>query len=456
MGGEPVSLWEFSYAACPNRWHTCRTMGPSSAPAAPQSAKPLRGTCLLTGRPIEVRFRGDGAIASVTSCLAAPPHVFLAPGLVDVQLNGFVGFDFNVCGSAGPEKTAAGLSRVCEHLHASGVTTFLPTLITGAPGAIAASLAALAAARALLPPRLAACVPGFHLEGPFINPADGYRGAHPAAHCAPPDLALLDRWQEAAGGLIKYVTLAPELPGALEFIRGAVARGVAVAIGHTAANAEQVAAAAAAGATLSTHLGNGVPLQLHRHANPLWAQLGEDRLAAGFIADTWHLPPEVLRAALRAKGHHRSFLVSDAAAPGGLPPGEFEGSAIGGGVVLTGEPGGARPQRLAMKQGGYLAGSAATLLQAVAHAAELVDDERGFSAHEGAAARRLARAWALASVNPARLLALPHAAALSPGAPANMVELMLPPADGGGGASPRVTRVWVLGEEVFPRAVVDN
>jgi N-acetylglucosamine-6-phosphate deacetylase len=415
----------------------------------------VHGIDLLSGgSPLELTFR-DGAIASSSPCVGAAPAgtYYLAPGLVDAQINGSLGFDFNLAGALGPAATAAGLSRVCNHLYAAGVTSFFPTLITNSDAALADSFAALSAALPLLPAAHAASIPGFHLEGPFINPGDGYRGAHPAAHCAAPDLALLDRWQAAAGGRIRCVTLAPELPGALAFIAGAVARGVAVSIGHSAATAAQVAAAAAAGATLCTHVGNGVPHELHRHANPIWAQLAEDRLSAGFIADSWHVPPEVLRVALRAKGPRRSFLVSDAAALAGCAPGEFAGAAIGGEVVLSGEPAAARPQRLAMKHGGYLAGSAATLLQAVAHAArEVVDDEGegGGGGGGGGARRRLAAAWALAATNPARLLKLPQAAALAPGAPADVVELSLLP-DG----APRVARVWVRGALVFEAAAAE-
>lgn len=402
----------------------------------------LSGIDLLSGEGITIQFRASvGTVESSAPC-AEPPGVYLAPGLCDLQVNGSLGVDFGAAGALGPSATASGLSRVCAHLHASGVTSFFPTLITSSPESLEASCASLAAALALLPPAHAASIAGFHLEGPFINPADGYRGAHPASHCAPPDLALLHRWQAAAGGRIKVVTLAPELPGALEFIAGAVAQGVAVSIGHSAATAEQVRAAAAAGASLSTHLCNGVPLSLHRHANPIWAQLGEDRLAAGFIADSWHVPPEVLRAALRAKGPLRSFLVSDAAALAGCAPGEYRGALIGGDVVLSGEPGGERPQRLGMREGGYLAGSACTLLQAVAHATGLVDGAPG----GGGATRRLAAAWALASVSPARLVGLPQSAALAPGAPADVVEFSV---EAGGG--PRVARVWVRGELVFER-----
>src|SRR5699024_3206830 len=145
-------------------------------------------------------------------------------------------------------------------------------------------------------------VPGVHIEGPSISPADGPRGAHPVEHVRPPDLAEFERWQAAGDGLVKLVTLAPEHAGAPGYIRTLAARGVIVALGHSAATPDEVHAAVDAGARLSTHLGNGVAAVLPRHPNLIWTQLADDRLYASFIADGHHLSADTFRAMLRAKG----------------------------------------------------------------------------------------------------------------------------------------------------------
>jgi N-acetylglucosamine-6-phosphate deacetylase len=200
-------------------------------------------------------------------------------------------------------------------------------------------------------------VPGYHLEGPFLNPADGYAGCHPPSAMGLPDARLVERLERLLSRPILLVTLAPELPDGESFIGAMAARGRLVAIGHSAADYRTVAAAATAGARLSTHLGNGLPRLLPKLDNPLYAQLAEDRLSASFIADGIHLPPLALKVMLRAKGLDRSILVSDAVSAAGTKPGlyPFAGMAVehsaDGSVRLPGSA--------------YLAGSALTLDQAV-------------------------------------------------------------------------------------------
>src|SRR5262249_28292297 len=143
--------------------------------------------------------------------------------------------------------------------------------------------------------RVANAVPGFHLEGPYISSEDGPRGAHPRPHVRAPDRAEFERLQEAAGGRIRLVTLAPESAAAIAFIEWLARRGIVVAIGHTAATAEQIHAAIAAGAKLSTHLGNGSHALLPRHDNYIWAQAAADQLWASLITDGHHLPAAVVR-----------------------------------------------------------------------------------------------------------------------------------------------------------------
>src|SRR6185312_14154709 len=159
--------------------------------------------------------------------------------------------------------------------------------------------------------RFAESVPGYHLEGPYLS-SGGSRGCHDPRLMHSPDWDEFMSLQEAAGGNIAIVTLAPELPNACEFIRRACAAGIIVAIGHSDATPEQIHRAVEAGASLSTHLGNGCPELIHRHQNPIWSQLASDQLTACLICDSFNLPPDFVRTVLRAKGIERCILVTDA------------------------------------------------------------------------------------------------------------------------------------------------
>ena len=241
---------------------------------------------------------------------------YSSPGFVDLQVNGFAGVDYNDSRSSMEE-----IGRSLAAQFATGVTRLYPTVITGPPDEMAACLRNLAAARARLPEGEA--MAGFHVEGPHISPEDGPRGAHPRQWVRAPDTGEFARWQEAAGGAIRIVTLSPEWPGAARYIEHITAQGVVASIGHTQASAEQIAEAVTAGATLSTHLGNGAHQLLRRHPNYIWEQLAEDRLMAGFIVDGIHLGASFLKAAIRAKGVERAVLVTDAATPAGAAPGRY-------------------------------------------------------------------------------------------------------------------------------------
>jgi len=170
---------------------------------------------------------------------------------------------------------------------------------------------------------IARAIPGIHVEGPYISSEDGPRGAHPRAHVRPPDWDEFQRLQDAAGGRIRMMTLAPEVAGALPFIEKLAAGGLIVAIGHTAASPECIQAAIHAGARISTHLGNGAHAVLPRHPNYIWEQLASDALWASFIADGHHLPASVLRCLLRVKTVARLILTCDASPFAGLPPGRY-------------------------------------------------------------------------------------------------------------------------------------
>ncbi|MBD3846185.1 amidohydrolase family protein [Bosea sp. SSUT16] len=239
------------------------------------------------------------------------------PGLVDLQVNGFAGVDFN-SGTI----TAAELDRALEAMLATGVTTCLPTIITAHPHELAARFTALdkAVSESRLGPLMC---PGYHLEGPFLNPTGGYAGCHPPEAMTAADAGLIAKLEQGLARPILMVTLAPEVAGGIALVAALARLGKVVAIGHAAVDFEIVAAAADAGATLSTHLGNGLPQQMHKLVNPLFAQLAEDRLMAGFIADGIHIHPKALKSLIRAKGLERSILVTDAVVAAGAEPGRY-------------------------------------------------------------------------------------------------------------------------------------
>ncbi len=276
----------------------------------------LLGRDPATGESVRVRV-DDGRVSAIERVPDDPGDVWVSPGWLDIQVNGFGGHDPNDPG-AGAEATAGTVRALWPH----GVTGTLVTICTQSEAHITAAVRAVADA-CDADPLIAASVPGIHVEGPHIASEDGPRGAHPLRHVRPPDLAEFERWQEAARGRITMVTMSPEHPGSVEYVRALVAMGVVVSIGHTAADGAAIRAAVDAGATMSTHLGNGAHALIRRHPNYVWDQLAEDRLAAGFIFDGHHLPPAVMRTVVRAKGVERSILVSDAVSVAGQAPGRY-------------------------------------------------------------------------------------------------------------------------------------
>lgn len=245
---------------------------------------------------------------------ADAPHC--SPGFVDLQINGFAGVDFS-----DPNLSVGAVAQVLPALWATGVTSFCPTLITNTLERLERNFAIFEAARRVVP-SFAECVPCYHLEGPYLSPGFS-RGAHDPNLMRSPDWDEFQRLQRAAGGNIGILTLAPELPGAHEFIRRVSDTGVIVAISHTDGGPDDVHGAAAAGATLNTHLGNGCPPMLHRHLAPFWAQLADDRLHASIICDGFHLTPEMVQIIHRMKGLDRCILVTDAVHVATLAPGRY-------------------------------------------------------------------------------------------------------------------------------------
>ena len=232
---------------------------------------------------------------------------------IDLQVNGWGGVDFSSA-----ELTRDGVLRVAGLLEQAGAATFLPAVVTSSPETYQAVLPLLGAA-CEKDPR----IQGIHLEGPFISSVDGAVGAHPKVHVREPTIDHFKRLQDLAGGHIRLVTLAPELAGAFGLIEYLVGNNVLVSVGHTLADSWQIEDACHAGATLATHVGNGIPNELNRTKNTLWAILASP-LSVMLITDGFHLPPDFIRVVYAAKGAGKIILTSDAAPVAGQPPGEYE------------------------------------------------------------------------------------------------------------------------------------
>ena len=275
----------------------------------------------------------------------------ITDGLFDLQVNGYAGVDFNDP-SITPEKVDHALKAMLD----DGVTGCLPTIITAQPEELTERFLALdsALAASRLGPRMA---PGYHLEGPFLNSAPGYHGCHPPDAMSDPDIGLIDGLDAKLSRPILLVTLAPERKGAIAMVQALSKAGKAVAVAHSAASFADIDAAADAGLSLSTHLGNGLPQHLPKLENTLLAQLGEPRLTACLIADGHHLPPDVLRALIRLKGKDRCILVTDAVLAASAEPGPYR---FAGMDVVLSEHG-----AVTVPGGTGLAGSALRLDQAV-------------------------------------------------------------------------------------------
>jgi len=350
-----------------------------------------------TGEPVTVEFDGPRirrVVRRGEANRSTPMGPWVAPGFIDIQVNGYGGQPFSAA-----DLTVEGVASILETYLSFGTTRVCPTVTTNSTKVMRHAIATLVEATAS-DPRFGRLVAGIHVEGPYISPNDGPRGAHPKQFTRPPDWDEFQRFQEAAKGTIRIVTLSPEYAEAESFIARATAAGIVVAIGHTSATGEQIRAAVDAGARLSTHLGNGSHLKLRRHPNYIWNQMAEDRLTASIIADGHHLPGEVVRVIVRAKTPGRIILTSDLSGFAGVPRG-IHASETGdvemladGRLVVAGEP------RL-------LAGASRPIGTCVAQAMHMAD-------------LNLSTAVEMATREPAELLGLPFRG-LRPGDAADLV-----------------------------------
>lgn len=367
----------------------------------------IRARDYRTGERIDVRI-DHGLIADITPASGAAADReagWISPALFDLQINGCHGISFS-----SSTLTIEQIRAIVNECRKHGIAGLLPTLITNSRAAVSHGVSTLRKA-CEADPAIAAAMPGIHLEGPYIGSDDGPRGAHPIEHVRDPNFDEFRAWQDDAGGRIRLLTLAPERPGAMRFIEKVVETGVIVAIGHTAATPAQIRDAVAAGARLSTHLGNGSHATLPRHENYIWAQLAADDLWASLIPDGHHLPADLVKVIVRVKTPLRAIITCDASPLAGQPMGrygEWEVTSAGK-IVVPGTP--------------FLAGSWAFTDLCVGNVMRMA----GVSLHDGID---------MASARPRELL-------------------MLPPWElAAGSSAPLVLFDWSPGEQLIVRDVI--
>ncbi len=380
------------------------------------NAQELTGIHYASNDPVVIRTE-NGTITEVEKARDnGPSQPYIAPGLIDIQINGYVGVDFS-----GPDLTVEGVRDATKALWKAGVTSYLPTVITSDIERIKRNFAILAEARK--DPEIGQSIPGFHLEGPYISPVKGFRGAHLEKYIKPPDWEEFQEIQKAAGNGIKLITVAPELPGAIEFIRKCVASGMVVSLGHHNGTAEDISKAVEAGATMATHLGNGCANEINRHHNPIWPQLSHDQITPSIIADGFHLTEEEVRSFYKVKGPDKTILVSDALDLAGLPPGEYiRGERK---LLLT-------PNVVKLPEEDVLAGAASPISKCVGVIMDYT--ECG-----------LAEAIRMASTNPAQILSHEDLGTIAPGQRANMILFTME------GGELVIHETYVAGELVYSR-----
>ncbi len=381
-----------------------------------------------TAEPVSVEI-AEGKITRLAPIAADRQALdgwpWIAPGLWDIQINGYGGQEFS-----SPDLSADKVRAIVLGYDAFGVTRCCPTLFTQSFEVMQHSLRAIASA--CQSPEVARRIVGIHVEGPYLSPEDGPRGAHPLQHCRPPDWDEFQRLQDAADGRIRLFTMAVEYEDSPQFIERVVRTGVIVGIGHTAANTEQLRAAVDAGARLSTHLGNGAHPMLPRHPNYLWDQLADDRLVASLIVDGHHLPPAVVKSFVRAKTPERCILISDLSGMAGLPPGQYRANHAEVEILPDG-------RLVVAGQRQILAGASRPIGTGIANVTHF-------------AGVGLSDAVKMAVHHPAELLGL-EPGGLAPGEPADLVQFNLAePSEPDGPRRFRVRSTTVDGQVVYGAA----
>lgn len=337
----------------------------------------------------------DGKIDNIISSnkSSSVDRIYIGPGLIDTQVNGYHGVSFSE-----KDLSVEKIERVARALWQEGVTTFFPTLITSDPEIILRNLEILT--KAVEKSVLAHSMPGYFLEGPYISPIDGFRGAHDLEWVRKPDWHEFLGFIKSANDRIIQVGLAPELEGSQDFIRNCALRGINVALAHHNGTPDQIDEAVRNGARVSTHLGNGCANLIPRHNNPIWPQLANERITPSIIADGHHLTAEELKVFYNVKGPDHLFLVSDATKLAGMPPGTYEWD--GKKVVMT-EDG-----MLQLTEQQVLAGASFPIRTGVMNMVKLVDIP-------------LEKAYNLATIVPAKIYQLEDRGELVTGRSADLI-----------------------------------
>ena len=380
----------------------------------------IEGIHYATGKPVQIKIE-NGKIAEIKSIKKLKDEnnkTFIAPGFFDNQVNGFAGVSFAFGES---DLTHEGIEKATAELWKKGVTTYLPTLTTNSQEVLVRNFAILASS--IKDEKLRGSIPGFHLEGPYINPEDGYRGAHPKQFVRLPNWEGFMEMYKAAEGKILQVTVAPEMEGAQDFIRKCKEKGIVVAVGHHNASKEQLDLAVKNGARISTHLGNGCANMINRHVNPLWPQLANDDLMISIICDGFHLLPEEIKVFFKTKGVDKTIITSDVTSYAALEPGQYK-TETGETIELTKEG------KLYYPAQNVLYGSASPITKGVGHILEVT----GCS---------LADAIQMSSTNPAKLYNLNDRGVLEVGKRADLVLFTLEEFE------VKVQETFVEGEKVF-------
>ncbi len=343
----------------------------------------IEGLHFVTGKPIQVKIE-NGKIAEIKSIIKLKDEnnkTYISPGFFDNQVNGFAGVSFAFGES---DLTSEGIEKATSELWKKGVTTYLPTLTTNSQEVLVRNFAILA--NSVNNKKLHGSIPGFHLEGPYINPEDGYRGAYPKQFVRFPNWDEFMEMYVASGEKILQVTVSPEMEGVKDFIKKCKEKGIIVAVGHHNANKEQLDLAVINGAQISTHLGNGCANMINRHVNPLWPQLANDDLMISIICDGFHLLPEEIKVFYKTKGVDKTIITSDVTSYAALEPGEYK-TETGETIELTKEG------KLWYPAQNVLYGSASPITNGVGHIIEVT-------------ACSLADTVQMASTNPAKLYGL--------------------------------------------------
>jgi len=382
-----------------------------------EGAAYVEGLLYLDGKPVSIEIV-DGIITQVKSLTGKSdfPEVYLAPGLIDIQINGYMGVDFSDQ-DLNPDK----MHEATFALWKEGVTSYLPTVITRDQERLARSFSLLAGS--LEDEIISKSIPGFHLEGPYISPVKGYRGAHPEQHVRLPDWKEFSELQERAQQGIKLVAVAPEMEGAIPFIGKCSENGLVVTLAHHNGSPEDINQAVKSGATLSNHLGNGCANEINRHHNPLWPQLSNDGLSISIIADGSHLTRDEVRTFYKVKGPEQTILVSDALSFAGLPLGVYEKD--GEIYELTSEV-------VKFPSENVLAGAALPLSKCIGKVMAFTGCSIG-------------EAIRMASTNPARLMGLDHLGEIKEGLRADLILFTLE--DG----EMVIQKTWIAGKIVYAK-----